>query len=56
MKYCNIYLSFCLFTSSLCICMCLLIFSVECMAGDVNLFFTDTDCRHSAEIEVMVAG
>ena len=29
---------------------------IECMAGDVNLFFTDPEDRTIAEIELMIAG
>ena len=29
---------------------------IAAMIGDVNLFFNDTDCSTSAEIEIMIAG
>ena len=28
----------------------------DSMAGDVNLFLTDTEDRHTAEVEIMIAG
>ena len=35
----------------LCLSIC-----VECMVGDVNLFFNDPDDKSAAELEIMVAG
>ena len=30
--------------------------TVDCMAGDVNLFFNDVENKSLAEIELMIAG